>query len=263
MKLPSLSIVTQTFNEAAIIDSTLRQLLGVGEAVTDDLEMVVVLSEASSDGTNEIVTGLAAKDPRVRTVVQPRGLAGYGRAFKLGIFTATKEYVFQTDADGQFDYGDLGRAVACLPGYDYVHFNRANRKDGWERKVIGRCFYYLVRLAASAPAVDFDSAFKLFRRDILDRIELNCRSGVLVPEFVIKAHLVGARVFLGETEHRPRLGGEAAWEVRPRWLPVTLPNGRIVLQNLRDLALLRGEIRHFRRSLRGGSVHPVSGDTIH
>jgi glycosyltransferase involved in cell wall biosynthesis len=256
MKLSSLSIVTQTYNEATIIDSTLRELIQLGEEVTDDLELIVVLSEASSDGTNGIVEGWSSRDSRLRTVVQARAMAGYGRAFKLGISAATKDYVFQTDADGQFDYSDLRRAVACLPGHDYVHFNRANRKDGWERKLIGRCFYYLIRFAASAPPVDYDSAFKLFRRDILDRIELNCRSGVLVPEFVIKAHLAGARVCVGETEHRARQGGEAAWEVRPWWLPITLPNGRIVLQNLRDLALLREEIRLFRRALRGGSVRP-------
>ena len=106
----------------------------------------------------------------------------------------------------------------------------------------------------SSPPLDFDAAFKVFRRQILDRFELNCRSGVLVPEFVIKAQLSGARIFAGETEHRPRLGGEAAWEVRPWWLPVTLPNTRIVLQNLADLARLRREIQTYRLSLRAGPV---------
>jgi dolichol-phosphate mannosyltransferase len=251
MKLPSLSIVTQTYNEAPIIETTLRQLVEVGESVSDDLELVVVLSEASSDGTNELVRGLAERDRRIRTVVQPREISGYGQAFRLGLAAATKEYIFQTDADGQFDYQDLVRAVQELPGYDYVHFNRANRKDGWERRVIGRTFYYLIRLTVRrSPPVDFDAAFKLFRRDILDHFELNCRSGVLVPEFVIKANLVGARMRVGATEHRPRLGGEPAWEIRPWWLPVTLPNFRIVFQNLVDLFFLKKEIQSFQRTLR-------------
>ena len=262
MKLPSLSIVTLTYNEAEVIETTLQQLIEVGERVADDLELVVVLSEASTDATNEIIRAWAARDPRIRTVVQPRELPGYGRAFRLGISAATREYVFQTDADGQFDYGDLERAVACLPGFDYVHFNRANRKDGWERRLIGRCFYYLIRLSVRSPAVDFDAAFKLFRRSLLDRFELNCDSGVLVPEFVIKAHLVGAKMYVGQTEHRPRLGGEPAWEVKKRWwLPVTLPNARIVLQNLADLLVLRREIERFQRTLRAtAALDRVSGD---
>ena len=111
--------------------------------------------------------------------------------------------------------------------------------------------------------MDFDAAFKLFRRDILDRIELNCRSGVLVPEFVIKAFVLGARMLVGQTEHRSRLGGQAAWELKRWWLPVTLPNGRIVIQNLRDLTRLRGEIQRLQQSLRSGSVQPVSGETVH
>jgi glycosyltransferase involved in cell wall biosynthesis len=264
MKLPSLSIVTQTYNEAPIIRATLQQLVEVGQAVTDDLEVVVVVSEASSDGTNDILADWAVRDPRVRTVLQARDIAGYGQAFKLGVCAASKAYVFQTDADGQFDYLDLVRAVSCLPGYDYVHFNRARRKDGWERRLIGRCFYHLIRLSVSAPPVDFDAAFKLFRRDILNQFRLNCRSGVLVPEFVIKAHLVGARMFVGETEHRARLGGEPAWEVKRWWLPVTLPNGRIVLQNLADLLVLRREIAAFQRTLRPEPLaDSVSGDAPH
>ncbi len=78
---------------------------------------------------------------------------------------------------------------------------------------------------------------------------MNCASGVLVPEFVIKAHLVGARVYVGDTLHRPRAGGAAVWEVRSRWIPVVLPNGRIVLENLRDLLVLRREIRAFSAAL--------------
>jgi glycosyltransferase involved in cell wall biosynthesis len=250
--LPSLSIVTLTYNEASIIQTTLQQLIDVGEVVTDDLEVVVVLSEASSDGTNDLVRAWAERDPRIRTVEQPRAISGYGQAFRLGLAAATKEYIFQTDADGQFDYRDLVRAVRELPGYDYVHYNRANRKDSWERLVIGRCFYYLIRLSVRSPAVDFDAAFKLFKRSILDRFELNCRSGVLVPEFVIKANLVGAKMLVGSTEHQARLGGEPAWEVKRWWLPVTLPNFTIVLQNLADLLVLRREIQAFQRQLRRG-----------
>src|SRR5688572_1324894 len=79
-KLASLSIVTLTYNEASIIQTTLQQLIEVGESVTDDLEVVVVLSEASSDGTNELIRAWADRDPRIRTVVQPRSISGYGQA---------------------------------------------------------------------------------------------------------------------------------------------------------------------------------------
>jgi glycosyltransferase involved in cell wall biosynthesis len=248
-KLPSLSIVTMTYNEAAVIRTTLQQLIDVGEQVTDDLELVIVMSEGSQDGTNEILTEWSTRDPRVRTVLQPRSIIGYGQAFKLGLLAASKEYIFQTDADGQFDYGDLVRAVRCLPGYDYVHFNRKDRADIWERRFIGKSYYYMIRAAVSSPPLDFDAAFKLFRRDLLERFSLNCRSGVLVPEFVIKAHLAGARIFVGDTIHQPRLGGEAAWEVKIKGVPIVFPNLMIVFQNIRDLLVLRREIAAFRRSL--------------
>ncbi|MFN0073900.1 MAG: glycosyltransferase family 2 protein [Chloroflexota bacterium] len=249
--------MTQTYNEAPIIADMVGQLLQVGEANTSKLELVVVLYEGAADGTNEIVRSLEARDARIRTVVQPRALAGYGRAFRQGIYAAQNEYVFQTDADGQFDFTELSRAATYVPQYDFIHFNRGHRNDSWERLVIGRCFSTLVRLAVHGPDVDFNSAFKLFRRDILHRFTLNCESGILVPEFVIKAHVSGARMFVDSTLHQARLSGRATWDVQPSWFPVTIPNGRIVGQNLRDLFVLRREILRYERSLRRTAVNPV------
>jgi len=249
MRLSSLSIVTQAYNEESIIRDVIDTLIRSGHAVTNDLEVVVVVCESSQDNTIEILRRMSEEDSRITIVYQSSTDVGYGKAFKMGVYAARKDYVFQTDADGQFDYSDLSRAASMMHGYDYVHFNRRKRMDSLERKVIGWVFRQLIRLTVLAPDVDYDSAFKLFRRDILDRFELRCSSGVLVPEFVIKAHLVGARVYVGDTLHRPRAGGAAVWEIKPRWLPIVLPNARIVLENLRDLGTLRREIRAFSSTL--------------
>jgi glycosyltransferase involved in cell wall biosynthesis len=242
--------VTQTYNEASTISDTLGQLIDVGERNARELEIVLVLFEGSTDGTNEVVRAAASRDPRIHPVVQPSHLAGYGRAFRQGIYAARNEFVFQTDADGQFDFNELSRAVTFIPEYDYVHFNRGGRNDSRERLIVGRCFSLLVRLAVSGPDLDFNSAFKLFRRDILDRFTLNCESGMLVPEFVLKAQRSGAKIFVGETPHRARTEGRGTWDVQPRWLPFTIPNARIVGQNLRDTLVLNREIRRYERQLR-------------
>jgi glycosyltransferase involved in cell wall biosynthesis len=255
VSLSSLSIVTQTYNEELIIRDIMAEIIKAGDSVTDNLEIVVVACNDSVDNTIDILRDMSRDDSRIRIIHQEHEDVGYGKAFKMGIFSAKNDYVFQTDADGQFDYTDLGRAVKVMPEYDYVHFNRRNRMDSTERKVIGWIFRQLIRLTVSAPDVDYDAAFKLFRRNLLDRFELRCASGVLVPEFVIKAHLVGARVYVGDTLHRPRAGGTAAWEIKPRWLPIVLPNPRIVLENLRDLVFLRREIHAFSARLRSERSH--------
>ncbi len=88
-KLPSLSIVTQTYNEAELIEATVQQLFEVGQSVADDLEVVIVTSEASSDGTNDILADWSARDARLRTVIQPRDISDRRRRpVRLWRFTA-------------------------------------------------------------------------------------------------------------------------------------------------------------------------------
>lgn len=249
MLLPSLSIVTLTYNEASVIDQVLDALFTAGERVTSDLELIVVTYEGSTDGTPEVVRARAARDARIRQVPQSAALPGYGRAFVLGTQAATRSWIFQTDADGQFNYADLERAAGFAAEYDFIHFNRAHRKDTLERILIGRCFRFLVHALVPSPDVDYDAAFKLFRRDIIARMELKCESGTVVPEFICKAYLDGVRLRVGETEHRPRLAGEPAWVERKWYMPVALPRLDIILANIRDILFLRREILAYQQTL--------------
>jgi glycosyltransferase involved in cell wall biosynthesis len=248
MLLPSLSIVTLTYNEAPIINQVLDELLAAGESVTSDLELVVVTYGGSTDGTNALVQERAEHDPRIRQVMQPAELAGYGRAFVLGCRAATRAWIFQTDADGQFDYSDIRRAAALAGEYDFINFDRAHRKDTLERVIIGRAFRFLVHMLVPSPDMDYDAAFKLFRRDLVSRTELRCESGTVVPEFVCKAWVDGARMYIGETEHRARLAGAPAWVERKWYMPVALPRLDIILANVRDILFLRNEILAYRQA---------------
>src|SRR5215204_2340968 len=134
MLLSSLSIVTQAYSEESIIRDTISTLIKIGDSLTDDLEIVVVVCESSRDATIAILRSMSMEDPRINVVYQQSSDVGYGKAFKMAIYAARNDYIFQTDADGQFDYSDLDRAVKVMPGHDYVHFNRRNRMDGLERK---------------------------------------------------------------------------------------------------------------------------------
>jgi hypothetical protein len=96
--------------------------------------------------------------------------------------------------------------------------------------------------------MDYDSAFKLFRRDRISGMELKCESGTVVPEFVCKAWVDGARIFVGETEHRPRLAGAPVWVERKWYMPVALPRLDIILANIRDILFLRSEILEYRQA---------------
>jgi glycosyltransferase involved in cell wall biosynthesis len=250
MLLSSLSIVTLTYNEASIINRVIDELLAAGESVTHDLELVIVTYEGSTDGTNALVRERAERDRRIRPIMQSKDLPGYGRAFVLGCRAASKAWIFQTDADGQFDYTEVKRAADLSGEYDFIHFNRAHRKDTLTRVIIGEAFHRLVHLLVPSPDLDYDSAFKLFRRECISDMELKCQSGSVVPEFVCKAWVDGTRMYVGETEHRPRLAGAPVWVERKWYMPIALPRPDIILANVRDILFLRHEILAYRQTRR-------------
>jgi glycosyl transferase family 2 len=239
MSVPSLSILALVYDEEDNVVWAVPQLVALADEVTSDFEIVLITHPFARDRTNEIVADLSRRDPRIRGVNQPDEVRGYGPAFAFGLTQVRKEFVFHTDIDGQFDFGDLRRAVRALnaEGADMVHFNRKHRKDPIERKIIGLGFKLLVHLFYDCPFWDFDSAFNLFRASLLRDLRILSNSGMAVPEFHIRLKQRGAKIVVGWTEHRPRRAGSPTWELKTKGL--ILPDFRIVWANLVDIWRLR------------------------
>src|SRR3984885_5531528 len=98
---PSISVFFPAYNDAGTIsslvvlaDRTLRRL-------TDDYEIIVV-NDGSTDHTAQVLSELEAHYPRLRVVNHPTNL-GYGSALRTGFASATKDLIFYTDGDAQYD----------------------------------------------------------------------------------------------------------------------------------------------------------------
>src|SRR5881409_388427 len=109
---PSLSVVIPMYNEEAYVERSVAAARAVLEGMGAEWEIVVV-DDASTDGTGALADGLARSDPRVRVVHNPvnRRLGG---ALRAGYAAAAKDLVFYTDADLPVDLGELPRAVHLL-----------------------------------------------------------------------------------------------------------------------------------------------------
>lgn len=106
--MTSLTVAMPAYNEAANIGPMIAMALTKVAPLVDDLEVVVV-NDGSKDNTGEIVRQISAKDPRVRLVEHTVNM-GYGAAVRDGIWAATKELVFFTDSDLQFDLTEVERS---------------------------------------------------------------------------------------------------------------------------------------------------------
>jgi cellulose synthase/poly-beta-1,6-N-acetylglucosamine synthase-like glycosyltransferase len=114
---PSVTVVVAAYNEQAVIERRLANLLEL-QYPAERLE-VVVASDASSDGTNELVEAVAAREPRVRLLECPRG--GKVAAQDRAVRETTGEVVAFSDANATWAPDALRRLVANLADPDVAY----------------------------------------------------------------------------------------------------------------------------------------------
>jgi glycosyltransferase involved in cell wall biosynthesis len=203
----SISAVIPAHNEERIIASTVEAVDETLAGLVDDYEIIVV-NDGSRDATPRIVEELGRQRPAVRLVSHEVN-RGYGAALATGFGAATREYVFLTDGDRQFDVRELAELLPLLAGADLVIGYRRPRADPWARRFFGWGWNLLVNAMFGYTARDVDCAFKLFPRRLLQSIQLHSTGHTLSPELLIKARRAGYRIAEVRVTHLPRTAGEA------------------------------------------------------
>jgi glycosyltransferase involved in cell wall biosynthesis len=226
----SLTFVLPAFNEAPNIAESVRRCVEVGDGLGLDLEVIVV-DDGSRDDTRAVIEALASGEPRVRPIHHARN-RGYGAALKTGLFAASKELVFFTDADLQFDVAELGTLLSWSDQVDIVAGYRAPRRDGWVRRFNGWAWSRLVDAMFQTGVRDVDCAFKLFDRRIFERIPVFSIGAFVNTEILVRARAEGFTLLEVPVTHAPRAAGTA-----------TGAHPWVIARALHELWLLRGELR--------------------
>lgn len=231
-----ISVFFPAYNDEASIAGLVGEALALLPSLTDDFEVIVV-DDGSTDGTAAVLDGLAREDPRLR-VVHHEVNRGYGAALRTGFASATKDLVFYTDGDGQYDVRELLLLRPLLVAeVDIVNGYKVQRADGWQRKAIGAAYNGLAHLLFSIPIRDVDCDFRLVRRRAVERVELVSSSGSICVELVHKLHRAGSVFAEVPVQHRPRVHGRSqfftlrrvsrtALDLLSLWLRVAAPGRR-------------------------------------
>jgi glycosyltransferase involved in cell wall biosynthesis len=206
----SLSIVFPAYNDAGTIASMVLSARRTARKVTNDFEILVV-DDGSRDGTDSILDELDSLVPELR-VLRHEENRGYGAALRTGFAAATKELVFYTDGDAQFDPRELPRLLERLaPSIDYVSGYRKRRADPPLRVLVGNPYHLLVRFAFGLSLRDIDCDFRLFRRQVLDGLELEESEGAMCIELLKKLEDSGCRFAQAPVSHYPRVYGRSQY----------------------------------------------------
>jgi len=188
--------------------------------VTDDFEVLVV-NDGSRDKTREILDRLRKELSYLR-VIHHETNQGYGAALISGFANSTKDIIFYTDGDGQYDVREIHNLLAELrPNIDLVNGYKVKRSDPWYRIAIGEVYRRTMRIVFRLTIRDVDCDFRLFRRHIFEKVTLESRSGVICVEMARKFALAGFRMAEVPVSHYPRLHGSSEF-FRIRHLQHTL-----------------------------------------
>lgn len=170
-----LSVVIPAHNEEGSIEATLRSAIEVLEREAVEYELVVV-DDASSDRTAEIVNAVAAERPAVRCHRSPNP-GGFGFAVRAGLDAFSGDAVAIMMADGSDDPEDLVRYLRVLEdGYDCAfgsRFIHGSQVIDYPRLklYLNRIANFVIRLLFQHRYNDTTNAFKAYRREVIDAIQ--------------------------------------------------------------------------------------------
>lgn len=202
----SLSVFFPAHNEKENIQALTEKTVQVLSGLVEDFE-VLIIDDGSKDGTREIADDLAEKFPQVRAIHHETN-RGYGGAVKTGIASCTKDWIFFTDGDGQFDIAEISLLLKETSDADAVVGYRINRQDPPHRKLFAFCWGRLIQLLFGFHVRDLDCAFKLFRRKYFEGVELKAEGAVITVEiFSILKHN-NAKIKQVGVHHYPRSAGQ-------------------------------------------------------
>ena len=226
----SLTIFFPAFNEEAIIERTVRGALIAAQRNVADFE-VIVIDDGSADKTAQVVESVAKTDARVR-LVRHSVNRGYGAALRSGFAAATKDVVFYSDADGQFDLNELPGTIALLRDAPVVAGYRIRRSDPWHRLFIARTYRLVIWLVFGLRVRDIDCAWKMLRRKTLSGIELESDGAFISSELLIKLKRAGVAMREIGVHHYPRTTGVSKGDTT-----------KVILRTIRDIIKLRLGLR--------------------
>ena len=203
-----LSVFFPAYNDSGTIASMVIRAVQAASELTPDFEVIVV-NDGSLDATAEIADELARTYPNVRVVHHPKN-RGYGGALQTGFRSATRELIFYTDGDAQYDPAELSLLWARMtPDTDLVNGYKISRSDPWHRIIIGRVYHHFVSILFGLTVRDVDCDFRLMRRSMFERIQLEKTSGVICLEMMKKIHDAGFRIAEVPVHHYHRAFGKS------------------------------------------------------
>lgn len=229
----SISVILPACNEEENIREAITDIEAFVKERFRSYEIIVV-NDGSSDTTKSIVNIMLKRNAHIHLVNHSENM-GYGATLRDGFRCATKQLIFYTDSDRQYDIRDLDTFLSYIPSYDIVAGYRLHRQDSRMRRFVGVLYNSFIEALFGLKFRDVDCSFKLYKKDIFREISLRANTGLIDAELFIKALQKGFRIKQIPVKHFFRQKGRSAYEIGSRNGFFTYIRPRVVFDIVREI----------------------------
>ena len=203
-----ISVFFPAYNDEKTIGTLVSQALNLLPSLTDNYE-VIVINDGSADATQRVLEDLARKSKYLKLIKHEQNL-GYGMALRSGFSHTTKELIFYTDGDGQYDVREIPKLLRLMTDdCQVVNGYKIARSDAVYRKIAGGIYNRVAHLLFDLPIRDVDCDFRLIKRSAISSIELTSSGGTICVELIYKLRRNGCAFAETPIYHYPRRHGHS------------------------------------------------------
>ena len=198
-KKVNLSIVIPCYNEERTLKKCVEKVLEIAD---DQLAIeLIIVDDCSQDKSLQIATELEKLHPKI-TVLRHNRNAGKGAALRTGFKEATGDYIAVQDADLEYDPCDLKKLIGPLVKNqaDVVLGSRflsvgAHRVLYFWHAVGNKFLTFLSNMFTDLNLTDMETCYKVFRREVIQKIEIQESRFGFEPEIVAKVSQMRLRIY--------------------------------------------------------------------
>ena len=204
--MPSISLVIAAYNEATTLRPVFDRCLTVLQECSEDYE-IIILDDASTDETGEIAENIREGHPEVVHVRSHATNRGIAVTFEELYDAATKEYIFDVPADGEYPPEVLPQILPLLDKYSIVVCNRTFKKYTAYRRLVSHLYRVLPRVLFGVELYDPGST-KCRSKAIVEEITITSKGVFAEAERLIRAARRGHRIGKVDITPARRLAGD-------------------------------------------------------